>query len=168
MLCNTATLSSVSKPDPDHQQSSRTYFQTAFVLLLQTLIPPPKGWVRNWHWQQQTRPSKDTLRNLLGKAFQRKIEKLEMRTIAQHTVHIVFFLSFQLLVLILRSTRQFFSCNPCLNYMERKRGTKLVSSRSHNRTRTKPSHKECLPSRKIFKDCSNLKRMGAGTMKSKD
>lgn len=152
MLRNTATQSSVSKPDPDHQQSSRTYFQTAFVLLLQTLIPPPKV-----EWETDTvaatnRPSKDTLRNLLGKAFQRKIEKLEMKTIAQHTVHIVFCLSYQLLILILRSTRQIFSCNPCLNYMERKRGTKLVSSRSHNRTRTKSSHKECLPSRKIFKE----------------
>lgn len=97
-------------------------------------------------------PSKDTLRNLLGKAFQRKTGKLEMRTIVQHTVHSVFFLSLQLLILILRSTHQIFFCNPCLNYMERKRETKLVSSRSHNRTRTKPSCKECLPCRKIFKE----------------
>lgn len=81
-----------------------------------------------------------------------------MKTVAQHTVHIVFCLSFQLLILILRSTRQIFFCNPCLNYMERKRGTKLVSSRSHNRTRTKPPHKEYLPSRKLFKEIFQSKK----------
>lgn len=97
-----------SKAEPDHQQSSEPIFKLPLYsscrlssLPLRLTEKPTLG---------SNRPSLHRpTRCLVGKAFQMKTEKLETRTLARLTVHNVFLLSFQLLILILRSRCQIFS-----------------------------------------------------------